>query len=418
MVEAEPAGLTQRESFDPAAPGFLDDPYAQYARLREHEPVHRDRFGVWYLFAFDDAKSLLRDTALSVDEASHALTDQRRLLLDRFREEIPSIDRYGNESLLNRDPPDHTRLRGLVSKAFSRERIESLRPRVQLLVDDALDRMERKGGTDLIHDLAFPLPLQIISELLGLPEHGHAEHLRSLTRRLVQTLDPLGTLEDSRVGAEAKEELVGYLGEAIEWKRRHPGPDLLTDLIEAREEGDALSASELRDQALLMFVAGHETTVNLIGNGTLALLRHRDQFEALSSDPGRIDSGIEELLRFDSPVQFAKRFTVAPLAFRDTVIPPGVMVLAALGAANRDPARWGPDADTVDLARPGAANHLAFGSGIHHCLGAALARIEGQVAIGSLAARFPDLELACDEVVWAPRMFLRGLRSLPLSVAG
>lgn len=417
MAEAEPAGLTQQERFDPTTPGYLDDPYAHYARLREHEPVHRDAFDVWYLFAYDDAWRVLRDASLSVDEASHALTPGRQIILDELRREIPNIDSYGNESLLNRDPPDHTRLRGLVTRSFTRQRVESLRPTIKEFVDDALDRMEAEGGTDLIRDLAFPLPLRIVSDLLGLPEDSQNEHLRSLTRRLIQTMDPLGTLEECKVGAQAKEELVEYLAEAIVWKRRHPGVDLLTDLVGACD-GGAITDVELRDQALLMFVAGHETTVNLIGNGTLALLRHRDQYSALSADPSLIDTGVDELLRFDSPVQFAKRFTVDPLTVRDTVIPSGSMVLVALGSANRDPARWGEDADQVNLRRAEASQHLAFGSGIHRCLGAALARIEGQVVFASLARRFPHMTLATDEDAWARRMFLRGLQSLPLSLEG
>jgi cytochrome P450 len=415
MAEAEVTLTAAERVFDPTEPGYLPNPYAQFAHWREHDPVHLAT-GIWYLFRYDHSSTLLRDPSLSVDDASHADTPQRQAMLAALREAIPDLDRYGQRSLLNQDPPDHTRLRRLMSKAFTPRRVESLRPRVQSFVSEVLDRIDAQGHTDLIADLAFPLPLQIISELLGLPEGNDNAHLRALSRSMLSILDPLGTVEVFREGVAAKSEMVAFLTEVIDWKRSHPGPDLLTALIEARDGSDSLNAEELRDQALLIFVAGHETTVNLIGNGALALMRHREQFEALHRDPTLITNAVEELLRYDSPVQFAKRFTVEPLPVGDRVIPPGSMVLAALGSANRDPDRWGDDADDLDLRRHGAQQHLAFGAGIHHCLGAALARLEGQEALGALARRFPDLTLADDDVVWNRRMFLRGLQRLPLTV--
>jgi cytochrome P450 len=270
---------------------------------------------------------------------------------------------------------------------------------------------------DLIADLAFPLPFVVISEMLGLPEGRDRAQLREWSGAVVKTFDPIITREETLAAFAAIDNIVAYIDETVAWKRTHPADDLLSALIAAEDEGDRLSAEELNEQVMLLYIAGHETTVNLIGNGTLALLRHRDQLEALQRDPS-LDAGMpDELLRYDSPVQMSRRITLAPLEIDGKTIEPGSLVMTCLGSANRDTAKWGANADRLDLRRPNAREHMAFGGGVHSCLGAHLARLEGRVAIGTLVRRFPNLELATDAPEWNGRIVLRGLSRLPLSVA-
>jgi cytochrome P450 len=316
--------------------------------------------------------------------------------------------------MLNIDPPDHTRLRRLVSKAFTPKMVNGLRPRIQTLVDDALDTMAARDDADVIGDLAFPLPFTVISEMLGMPE-GNRDEVRGWSHTLTKTLDPILTPEEVQASLTAADKMQAHVQDVLAWKRDHPSDDLLTGLLAAEEEGDRLSEMELLDQVILLYIAGHETTVNLIGNATLALLGHPDQLAQLQSDP-ELDAGaIEELLRYDSPVQFSRRITTADLDVGGTTIPAGTFTLTCLGSANHDEARWGPTADELDLTRADAGQHMSFGNGIHHCLGSSLARTEAQIAIGSLVRRFPDLELA-GEPERNGRVVLRGLESLPVAV--
>lgn len=317
--------------------------------------------------------------------------------------------------MLGLDPPDHDRLRRLVSKAFTPRAIERLRPRVQALVDDALDRIESTARTDLIADLAFPLPFQVISEMLGMPE-GDMLQIRDWSNAMVKTIDPILTDEEMRAAADAAEAMDRYLDEVVGWKRDHPADDMLTDLIRAEEDGDRLTPRELAAQVSLLFIAGHETTVNLIGNGTRALLRHRDQWDRLVADPTLIDHGIDELLRFDPPVQISRRIALDELDLDGRRIAPGKFMACVLASANRDPARFGPDADRLDLTRPDAGQHVSFGSGVHYCLGASLARLEGRIAIGSFVRRFPDAQLVDVTPTWNGRINLRGLSELPIEL--
>jgi cytochrome P450 len=317
--------------------------------------------------------------------------------------------------MLATDPPDHTRLRRLVQKAFTPRVIEELRALVQELVDAQLERVAVEGEMDVIADLAFPLPFTVISRMLGMPD-ADANELRDLSHTIVKTLDPILSDDDIRAAADADERMDEHLDAAIAWKRKQPADDLLSALIAAEESGDVLSDDELRSQVALLFIAGHETTVNLIGNGTLALLRDREQFTRLRDDPGLDANAADELLRYDSPVQFSGRGVLEDLRIDDQVIPAGSAVMVCLGSANRDPARWGPHAETVDVGRPNVKDHVSFGGGVHHCLGAALARLEGQVAIPSLIRRFPDMQLTSDAPSWNGRLVLRGLDSLPVTL--
>ncbi|HMF04963.1 MAG TPA: cytochrome P450 [Acidimicrobiia bacterium] len=406
------AGTTTNEPqiFNPFEAGFFDDPYRQYAALREHDPVHRSPLEVWVLFRYDDIVRTLRDPSLSVQVDNATPTARMKM----FAEQAPGEVERGSHAMLNIDPPDHTRLRRLVSKAFTPKMVNGLRPRIQTLVDDALDAMAARGEADVIGDLAFPLPFTVISEMLGMPD-GNRDEVRGWSHTLTKTLDPILSPEEVEASLAAANNMMEHIQSVLAWKRDHPADDLLTGLLAAEEEGDRLSEVELLDQVILLYIAGHETTVNLNGNATLALLGHPDELAQLRSDP-ELDAGaIEELLRYDSPVQFSRRITTADLDVDGTTIPAGTFTLTCLGSANHDAARWGPTADELDLTRADAGQHMSFGNGIHHCLGSSLARTEAQVAIGTLVRRFPDLELA-GEPERNGRVVLRGLESLPVAV--
>jgi cytochrome P450 len=318
--------------------------------------------------------------------------------------------------MLNRDPPDHTRLRRLVSKAFTPRMIDGLTPRIRQLVDYSLDAIGERGEAEIIGDLAFPLPFQVITELLGMPETD-TEQLREWSGLLVRTLEPVLDADTLRAIAVAGCSMTDLIKEAIAWKRHNLNDDLLSALIAAEENGDVLSEDELADQVTLLYIAGHETTVNLIGNGTLALLRDRAQLELLHENPDLVPNAVEELLRFDSPVQMSRRITLREVEVAGKTIEAGAFVVVVLASANRDPQRWGENADRVDLTRTDSKGHLSFGGGHHLCLGAALARLEAQRAIGELIRRFPHIELA-DEPCWNGRINLRGLSNLPVQISG
>lgn len=406
------AGTTTGEPviFNPFEPGFFDDPYPQYAALREHDPVHRSPLEVWVLFRYDDIVGLLRDSTLSVQVDNATPTARMQM----FAEQAPEERERGAHSILNVDPPDHTRLRRLVSKAFTPKMVHELRPRIQALVDEALDTMAARGEADVISDLAFPLPFTVISEMLGMPD-GNRDEVRGWSHTLTKTLDPILSPEEVQAALAAADNMQAHVQDVLAWKRDHPADDLLTGLLAAEDEGDRLSEIELLDQVLLLYVAGHETTVNLIGNATLALLGHPDQLARLRADPELDGGAVEELLRYDSPVQFSRRITIADLDVDGTTIPAGTFTLTCLGSANHDEARWGPTADELDITRADAGQHMSFGNGIHHCLGSSLARTEAQVAIGALVRRFPDLALA-GEPERNGRVVLRGLESLPVTL--
>lgn len=396
---------------NPYEPGFFDDPYDQYRRLRELRPVHQSPLGPWTLTRYADCSRLLRDPTLSVEEQHSAYNGRDAMF------EAVGVERRnrGSRAILNIDPPDHTRIRRLVSKAFTPRRVEALTPRVQALVDGMLDDVEERGEMDVIADLAFPLPFAVISEMLGMP-HADSALLREWSHTLVTSLEPLTSPDEIPKMMDASDNMVAHVDAAIEWKRDEPADDLLSAMIAAEEAGDRLTPDELRDQVILLFVAGHETTVNLIGNGTLALLRNPDQRALLGAEPELIGNAIEELLRFDSPVQFTRRIVMEPLEIDGHQLEPGSFVFTILGAANHDPEHFGAAADSLDLTRRDAPHHISFGGGIHHCLGAVLARAEARVAIGSITQRFPAMQLATDTPAWNGRVVLRGLDALPVSL--
>ncbi len=401
---------------NPFEPGFFDDPYSQYRLVREQDPVHLSPIGAYALFRYDDVHRVLRDPSLSVEERH--MTPLGVAAPDPDIEALLAERRDGgSHSMLNVDPPDHHRLRRLVSKVFTPRTIEELRPRVQQLVDEHLDvAAARDTDADLIADLAFPLPFIVISEMLGIPEGRDRSQLREWSGAVVKTFDPILTREEILASLEAIDNIDAYVNEVIAWKRENPSDDLLTALIAAEDEGDRLSEIELIEQVMLLYIAGHETTVNLVGNGTLALLRNRDQLELLVNDPSIDATFVDELLRYDSPVQMSRRITLAPYEIGGKTIDPGSIVMTCLGSANRDADKWGPTADRLDLRRADARDHMSFGGGFHSCLGAHLARLEGQVAITTLVRRFPNVELATDTVEYNGRIVLRGLAELPVTL--
>ena len=403
--------------FNPFEPGFFDDPYGQYRRVRAADPVHRTPLDVWMLFRYEDCFSLLRDPSTSVEMAKawELNPGARQERMEQMRALLPEMDEEPrqNRSILNVDPPDHTRLRKLLSKVFTPRRVEDLRPQVRRLVDEHLDAVADRGEMDVIADLAFPLPFTVISEMLGMPD-ADRDQLRAWSHTGVRLLDPILAPDQIRESLQAMQHMFEHCAEVIAWKRANPADDLLTALIDAEEDGETLSPEELQDQVVLLFIAGHETTVNLIGNGTRALLAHPDQQARLRDDPSLDAAAVDELLRYDSPVQFSRRIVLRDVEIGGQQIEAGTFVMTCLGAANHDPEQFGPDADELDLGREGAGRHLSFGSGIHHCLGAALARLEGQEAIGRLVRRFPDLAPASETAAWNGRIVLRGLDELPV----
>jgi len=391
--------------YNPLLPEFHANPYPFYRRLREQDPVHASPLGAWILTRYDDAVMVLRDPRFGREGMADLL--EARLGYD--------TDVSHTRDMLFRDPPDHTRLRGLVSRAFTPRVVEAMRPHIQDIVDGLLDRLEAGHGMDVIEDLAYPLPVTVICEMLGVPI-ADQNVFKQWSADIARSLDAAILPADSEViprGREARDALRAYLRSLIATRRKSPRADLLSALIAVEEEGSKLSEGELVSTCALLLIAGHETTVNLIGNGLLALLQHPDQLRALLDNPALIQTAVEELLRYDGPVQRTGRMATADVEIGGKQIPKGSVVVAAIGAANRDPAQF-PDPERLDIARRDN-RHIAFGFGIHFCLGAPLARIEGQVAIGTLLRRMPALELVSGIPEWRESSVLRGLKTLPVT---
>ncbi|WP_067068897.1 cytochrome P450 family protein [Carbonactinospora thermoautotrophica] len=386
-------------------PDFHVDPYPTYARLRDEAPVCRVTtpmgFDTWLVTRYEDARAALADPRLSKD--MH-LAGQK--YLEIFGETSAALD----ENMLNSDPPNHTRLRRLVSKAFTPRRIEALRPRVEEVAEELLDKIAPHGEAELMSDFAFPLPVTIICDLLGVPPQD-----REAFTGWARSMGTFG-FDDSGAAQDAERSLYNYLTRLIERKRAQPEEDMLSALIAARDGEGRLSESELISTAFLLLFAGHETTANFIGNAVLALLLNPEQMRLLLDKPALLPGAIEELLRYDGSVENATfRFAAEDLEIAGTRIPKGSVVTIVLNSANRDPARF-TDPDRVDITRAENA-HLAFGHGIHYCLGAPLARMEAQIGIGMLLHRLPNLCLAVrpDKLRWLPAAVpFRGLHELPV----
>jgi cytochrome P450 len=401
---------TTEPIFNPLSPEFIRDPYPHYERLRNTDPVHITPHGMYLVSRHAEASLALRDRRFGKDFVERSTRRYGPKIMDEpvFR----SMSRW----MLQQDPPDHTRLRGLVVKAFTARRVEDMRPRIQQVVDQTLDRIAARGHMDLIEDFAFRLPVTIICDMLGIPE-DHREAFYASSRDGGRLLDPVPLSPAEIAEANAGNAMAQmYFQQLFELRRKSPGNDLTTQLVQAEEDGSKLSNEELTANIILLFGAGHETTVNLIGNGLLALYRNPDQLALLKANPALITSAIEEFLRYDSSVQMGGRVTLEDIDdLGGKKIPKGETVLCLLGSANRDPAVYPDRPDRLDITRPNV-RPLSFGGGIHFCLGAQLARIEAEIAIATLLRRLPDLKL--DDAAnpeWRPTFVLRGLKRLPAS---
>ena len=386
-------------------PDFTRDPYPVYAKLRAEGPVHRvldpDGEEVWLVVGHDACRAAFTDPRLSRDWRNSGNMSQ---IVNTEQ------DQAALAHMLMSDPPDHTRLRRLVAKEFTPRRIDALAPRIQQLTDELLDTMlanpDRRA--DLIASFAFPLPMTIICELLGVPELDR-DAFRAWSNEMVARTSP-------EAEARAYEEMPAYLAELIAAKRANPGDDLLSAMIHTVDEGgDRLSPAELIGMSVLILIAGHETTVNLIGNGMRALFTHPDQLADLRADFGLLDGAIEEMLRYDGPVETCTdRLALEDVEMGGSVIPAGSTVLIVMADADRDPARFA-EPDRFDIRRD-ARGHIAFGHGLHYCLGAPLARLEGRIALRTLLERCEGLAMDADEadLPWMPGLLIRGVRKLPV----
>lgn len=385
-------------------PAFREDPYPFYDRFRGTAPLLRVADTIWFALAHAEVAAMLRHPRLSTDEVQHATTKAGR---------EPDPNRV--RSLLFMDPPDHTRLRGLVARAFTPRRIEDLRAATEGITNELIGAMvARRGTIDLIEALAYPLPVRVICTLLGVPARDEAI-FTDWSRGIARSVDP-SILRSPEVEASivaARQGLQTYLGDLLAERRRKPGDDLLSALATVDVDGDSITAREIVSLAQLLLVAGHETTVNLIGNGMLALLRAPDQLALLRQRPELIGPAVDEFLRFDGPVQINQRVAMEDLALFGHKVRKGDEILLILGAANRDPAAFA-EPHRLDVTRD-ARKHVAFGGGIHHCLGAVLARMEGAIAFKALLDAFPSMELAAPPTR-RPTFTLRGLETLPVAL--
>jgi cytochrome P450 len=390
--------MTTTHTFEWTSQEFLRDPYVQYKRLRETRPIHyNEARGAWILTRYNDMVDVLRDH-------------------DRFSAERSGPSQYSTDemprSMLGSDPPHHTRLRTLVNKAFTARTVERLRQRIQEIVDRLLDAVADRGEMEVIGDFAYPLPITVIAEMLGVPADDR-EFFRDASSKIAVALGPITDMQVGMRALEGRNALIEYFNELIPKRQGDPRDDLISAMLQAEEAGDFLSHGELLAMLLLLLVAGHETTVNLTGNGTLALLRHPDQFARLREEEGIERSATEEFLRYDSPVQFTGRIALEDVEIGGHEIKAGTGISTIVASANRDPEVF-DDPDTLDLGRD-PCPHLSFSAGIHFCLGAQLARLEGAVALSTLVRRFPDLKIATDDLEWRPAPILRGLVALPVT---
>jgi pimeloyl-[acyl-carrier protein] synthase len=401
-------GVAEMALFSPMAPKVRANPYPIYHRLRETDPVHFSPFGTCLLTRYDDAVSVLRDRRFSVQHRDYVgeREAEATVLGDVFGP--APTERDLSDVMLFIDPPRHTRLRTLVNKAFTPRVIDRLRGRIDAIVDELLDDVEGMGEMDVISDLAYPLPVRVICEMLGVPNEDQ-QRIREWSRKIAPIIDPIVTAEAQTGIEEAEAHLQPYWDELIKARRSELRGDLLSELIRAEDEGHRLNHEELRSTCNLLLIAGHETTMNLIGNGLLALLRHRDQLEKLATNPALARNAVEELLRFDSPVHLTARTASEDIEVGGVRFPRGQLAIIAIGGVNRDPAQF-DDPDWPNIER-NPNPHVAFSAGPHFCVGAGLARLEAQLAFPRLLERLPSVELAA-EPEYRETITLRGLKEL------
>jgi hypothetical protein len=396
--------------YDPRLPEVIADPFPVFQELREQAPLYRSSvLGGWVLTRYDDVKLAISDRRFSADRMRPFFAQLPVSSQTAYATLRDSISRWA----VFHDPPEHTRLRGLMNKAFTARAIERLEPRISSLIDGLLDQVVDRGEMDLIADLAYPLPASVILDMLGLPCDDldrikvWSDELALFVGSSVNTPDKYQRATDSITAMNE------YFRAAIQRRRHTPGDDLLTALLAAQEQGDLLSDDDLVATCVLLVFAGHETTTNLIGNGILALLRHPVELARLRNDPGLMPFAVEELLRFDGPAATAVRIATEEILLHGQTIRPGERVFAMLNAANRDPRQFA-NPESLDIARK-ENRHLAFGQGIHFCIGAPLARMEAKLAITAILQRCPNLALRSMPLNWSNSLVLRGVQSLPVS---
>lgn len=390
--------------FDPRDPAVRTDPYPIYRRLRETDPVHQSHFGYWVLSRHADVDAVLRAPGVSSEFYRNQVWAERRGGLDS-----PLVSSVRNWMLML-DGVAHRRIRGVIGKVFTRGAVDRLRPRVAAEANRLLDAMG-EGETDLIDSLALPLPVTVTCELLGLPTDNRVR-CRQWTELISRVIDPSITPADVTEMNRAETEFREYVTGELDRRRSAPQEDILSLLVHADVDGVRLTDHEIIANVLFLFVAGHETTVNLVGNGILALLRHPDQLQLLREDPALIPGAIDEITRYDAPVQIVSRLLDEDVVLDDAVLPAGSKVMLLFGAAGRDPERY-VDPESLDVTRTGVKT-LAFSGGPHYCLGAALGKMETAVVLTELLRRYSKIELTDDELFWRPNVSFRGLQRLPL----
>lgn len=401
-------------SFDLYSHTFKRAPYPIYDAMREQGPLVRNP-GLtgqpgWFVTGYAAAVDVLRDSKRFTKRWQSFFTAEELAQHEQNNPLSAMLDGH----LLNLDPPDHTRIRRLVNQAFTAKRVQAMRPRIQQIADSLIDQLPTSGTADLIESYAFPLPIIVIAELLGVPASDRDKFRVWSNAAITPTVSP----EEWQQFMPLMMEFLTYLSDMFRLRKAEPKDDLISALLAVEESGDKLSMNDLYSMIFLLLIAGHETTVNLIANSTLALMQHPEQFAQLKANPALMPQAIEELLRYDGPVERALTFwALEDMVFYDCTIKRGEMVIVVLGGANRDPAQFGCPAH-LDIARePKSNKHLAFGHGIHYCLGAPLARAEGEIALNTLFARLPNLRLAIepDEIVWRLNPILRGPEALPIA---
>jgi cytochrome P450 len=393
-------------TLEPFSPEMMADPYPAYRTMRERGRVQRTSAGHWLATGYDEVSRLLTDQRFG-----EAAGRGGRIRLSRTSREGPQQLLGRVDTMLSQDPPEHTRLRRLVSKAFTPRSVQKMRPRIQQIVNELLDEVDGRGEFDLVSELAWPLPVIVIAEMLGIPREDR-ERFKRWSDAMVATLGgDYSALDDAR---RSNEELVEYVSRVIAERRKEPREDLISRLVAAEERGQTLTEDEMLGTVALLLVAGNETTAHLISNGMLVLLRNPDQMARLRDDPALLPSAVDELLRYTGPVHTTRRVAKTDVSLGGAEIRRGEVVIGLLAAANRDPDKYA-DPDRLDVAR-NPTDHVAFGDGIHFCLGAALARLEGQITIGTLLQRFPNLRLVDAEPEWGGTFAIRGVTSLRLAV--
>ena len=412
-----PREVSAPVAFDPFEDGFVEWPYDQYRRLRDTDPIHRSELLQGYCVTrHADVNAILRDPTVSV-EIDRAVPTA--LTIDEIQRRDGSA--LGGRTLVLLDDPDHARLRKLISKPFRPREVDGLRGLVEDRVRARIGELRERHGDgaiefDLIEDFAYPLPVDIFCQMLGIPEEDHPI-FRFWVNCIARSLDPVIDAAERAELTARTEEMAAFVEDLVAHKRQHPDDGILSGLIHAEEDGGSLTHEELMAQIMTLYVAGHEPTAGLVGNGMLALLRHPDQWALLSADRSLLPGAVSELLRFDGPNQFVRRVATRDLTFDvpggSEVIPAGSVIYASPASANRDPRRWGDTVDDVDITREDAGQHMQFGAGIHACLGSHLARLQAEAMFTAILDHFEGIELAA-EPVWSTRMVIRGLNQLPV----